>query len=172
MIRMEPASLGGLTAITGSIWVGGEITPLELSSFRLRLSEPLGEGSLLRGAALCSAASKGIVATANRPETIATMSVGRPDRDERVLRDRPVDMASLIDSLVALATQRGLREQLHDARTIERLRQMVAPFPYRVAMDQVRAVELHNRLEGCYALQRKDFVQSPRRIAKPDEGRR
>ena len=108
MIRMEPASLGGLTAIPGSIWVGGEITPLELSSFRLRLSEPFGEGSLLGGVALCSAASKGIIATASRPKTIATVSVGRRKRDERAFRDRPIDMASLIDSFVALATQRGL----------------------------------------------------------------
>src|SRR5215467_7806295 len=111
MIRIEPSSRGGLTVIPGSTCAGGEITPLELSSFRLRLSEPFGEGSLLGGAALCSAASEGIVATANRPKTIAPMSVGRPNRDERVLRDRPVDMASLTDSLVALATQRGLREQ-------------------------------------------------------------
>jgi hypothetical protein len=117
MTRREPASLGGLTVICGSTWAGGEITPLELSSFRLRLSEPFGEGSLLGGAVLCSAASEGIVATANRPKTMATVSVGRRNRNERALRDRPIDMASLLDSFVALATQRELRGQ----RSIQKL---------------------------------------------------
>ena len=104
MIRMEPASLSGLTVIPGSTCAGGEITPLELPSFRLRLSEPFGEGSLFDGAVLCSAASKEIVAMANRPKTIVAVSAGRRNRDERVLRERPIDMASLIDSFGALAT--------------------------------------------------------------------
>ena len=132
MIRMEPASLGGLTVIPGSTCAGGEITPLELSSFRLRLSEPFGEGSLLGGAALCSAASEGIVATANRPKTIAPMSVGRPNRDEQFLRDRPIGMASLIDSFLLHSQPNAGCESnvpsksLHHPRPIERLRQMVA----------------------------------------------
>jgi hypothetical protein len=111
MIRMEPASFGGFTVIPGSTCAGGEMTPLELSSFRLRLSDPFGEGSLLDGAPLRSDASKGIVATANRPKTIATVSAGRRNRDKRVLCDRLIDMARLIDSFVALATQRELRVQ-------------------------------------------------------------
>jgi hypothetical protein len=164
MIRMEPASLGGLTAIPGSTWVGGEITPLELSSFRLRLSEPFGDGSLLGGAVSRSAASRGIVATANRPQTIATVSVRRRKREERALRDRPIDMASLIDSFVTLATQRGLRVQRSIQKLVmtpgqssacgrwSRCRYMIyirgyarrRKVPYRVARTKVRALELDN----------------------------
>ena len=155
MIRTEPASLGGLTAIPGSTCVGGEITPLELSSFRLRLSEPFGEGSLLGGAVLRSAASRGIAATANRPQTIATVSVGRRTRDERALRDRPIDMASPIDSFVALATQRGLRVQRSIQKLVmtpgqssacgrwSRCRYMIYTRGY-VARTKVRALELDN----------------------------
>jgi hypothetical protein len=121
---MEPASLGGLTVIPGSTCAGGEITPLELSSFRLRLLEPFGESSLLGalGAAFCSAACKEIVAMANRPKTIAAVSAGRRNRAHRMLRDRPIDIASLIDSFVALATQRRSQAQ----RSIEKLASRMA----------------------------------------------
>ena len=74
MIRMEPASLGGLTVIPGSTCVGGEIAPLELSSFRARLSEPLGGGSLFGGFVLAWDASTEIGATTNSPKKIAMVS--------------------------------------------------------------------------------------------------
>jgi hypothetical protein len=51
-MRIEPASLGGFMLIPGSTCRGGEITPLSRSSFRLKLPDPLGEGSLFDGPGL------------------------------------------------------------------------------------------------------------------------
>jgi hypothetical protein len=72
-----------------------------------------------------------IAARTNGPKAIAMVSAEMRNSGKRVFRDRPTDMGSLIDSLVALAPQRELRVQrsiqsLHDTPPIERLRQMVA----------------------------------------------
>jgi hypothetical protein len=95
MIRIEPASLGGFTFIPGSTCRGGEITPSAWSSFRLRLSESLGEGSLLDAPGRAWDASRGLLQGANRPRTIAAISATRRDEDMRVFRGRPIDTANL-----------------------------------------------------------------------------
>jgi hypothetical protein len=102
MTRIEPVSLGGFTLICGSTCAGGDITPLELSSFRLRLSAPFGEGSLFDGpvsfdgAVPAWEASTEIVETVNWPRMIARASAARLDQDMPVFRSRPNDMASLL----------------------------------------------------------------------------
>ena len=97
MTRIEPASLGGCTLIPGSTCGGGEITPLELSSFRLRVSASFGEGSLFDGPEPAWDAFPEIGAPANRPRMIATVSVVRRNKDMPVFRGCPYDMASLLD---------------------------------------------------------------------------
>jgi hypothetical protein len=131
MIRIEPPSLGGFTLIPGSTCVGGEITPLELLSFRLRLSEPLCEASLFDGPLLTWDASVEFVAIDNRPRRVTRASATQPDEDVRLFCGRPIDMASLL-KLFVLATQRELRRSvpsqgLLDALPVSHLRQIVAP---------------------------------------------
>jgi hypothetical protein len=131
MIRIEPPSLGGLTVIPGSTCVGGEITPLELLSFRLRLSESRCEASSFDGPLLAWDASAEFVAMDNRPRSVTRVSATQRDENVRLFCGRPIDMASLFRLFVSLATQRQLRrnvpsQSLFDALPVSHLRQIVA----------------------------------------------